>query len=298
MSNPTTMERPPLWSQFYALTKPRVVQLIVFCAVIGMVLAVPGSPSLAQLGLGTVAALGIWLVAAAAAAFNCIVEQTIDSKMKRTAWRPTARGELSNQQTLLFSVVLCALGSLILYVFVNPLTMWLTFATFVGYAIIYTVILKPLTPQNIVIGGASGAMPPVLGWAAMTGQVGAEAWILFLIIFVWTPPHFWALALYRAEEYRKSGLPMLPVTHGNRYTRLQILLYTWVLFVTCLLPFAYGMSSWLYLVVALALGVGFLVYAWKLWVAYSDELARKTFRYSLVHLSTLFAALLLDHYLL
>ena len=298
MSNPTTMERPPLWSQFYALTKPRVVQLIVFCAVIGMVLAVPGSPSLAQLGLGTVAALGIWLVAAAAAAFNCIVEQTIDSKMKRTAWRPTARGELSNQQTLLFSVALCALGSLILCVFVNPLTMWLTFATFVGYAIIYTVILKPLTPQNIVIGGASGAMPPVLGWAAMTGQVGAEAWILFLIIFVWTPPHFWALALYRAEEYRKSGLPMLPVTHGNRYTRLQILLYTWVLFVTCLLPFAYGMSSWLYLVVALALGVGFLVYAWKLWVAYSDELARKTFRYSLVHLSTLFAALLLDHYLL
>ena len=298
MSNPTTMERPPLWSQFYALTKPRVVQLIVFCAVIGMVLAVPGSPSLAQLGLGTVAALGIWLVAAAAAAFNCIVEQTIDSKMKRTAWRPTARGELSNQQTLLFSVALCALGSLILYVFVNPLTMWLTFATFVGYAIIYTVILKPLTPQNIVIGGASGAMPPVLGWAAMTGQVGAEAWILFLIIFVWTPPHFWALALYRAEEYRKSGLPMLPVTHGNRYTRLQILLYTWVLFVTCLLPFAYGMSSWLYLVVALALGVGFLVYAWKLWLAYSDELARKTFRYSLVHLSTLFAALLLDHYLL
>ncbi len=298
MSNPTTMERPPLWSQFYALTKPRVVQLIVFCAVIGMVLAVPGSPSLAQLGLGTVAALGIWLVAAAAAAFNCIVEQTIDSKMKRTAWRPTARGELSNQQTLLFSVALCALGSLILYVFVNPLTMWLTFATFVGYAIIYTVILKPLTPQNIVIGGASGAMPPVLGWAAMTGHVGAEAWILFLIIFVWTPPHFWALALYRAEEYRKSGLPMLPVTHGNRYTRLQILLYTWVLFVTCLLPFAYGMSSWLYLVVALALGVGFLVYAWKLWLAYSDELARKTFRYSLVHLSTLFAALLLDHYLL
>ena len=298
MSNPTTMERPPLWSQFYALTKPRVVQLIVFCAVIGMVLAVPGSPSLAQLGLGTVAALGIWLVAAAAAAFNCIVEQTIDSKMKRTAWRPTARGELSNQQTLLFSVALCALGSLILYVFVNLLTMWLTFATFVGYAIIYTVILKPLTPQNIVIGGASGAMPPVLGWAAMTGHVGAEAWILFLIIFVWTPPHFWALALYRAEEYRKSGLPMLPVTHGNRYTRLQILLYTWVLFLTCLLPFAYGMSSWLYLVVALALGVGFLVYAWKLWLAYSDELARKTFRYSLVHLSTLFAALLLDHYLL
>ena len=165
-------------------------------------------------------------MAAAAAAFNCIVEQGIDAKMKRTAWRPTARGELSNTQTLLFSAVLCVAGSVLLYVWVNPLTMWLTFATFVGYAVIYTVILKPLTPQNIVIGGASGAMPPVLGWAAMTGDVGPEALILFLIIFLWTPPHFWALALYRVEDYRKSGLPMLPVTHGSEFTRLQILLYT------------------------------------------------------------------------
>ena len=188
------------WRQYYALTKPRVVQLIVFCALIGMVLAVPGAPRAPELLLGLWACIGIWLVAGAAAAFNCLVEKTIDAKMKRTAWRPTAKGELSDRQALLFSAALCAVGSAILYVMVNPLTMWLTFATFVGYAIIYTVILKPLTPQNIVIGGASGAMPPVLGWAAMTGDVGPEALILFLIIFLWTPPHFWALALYRVED--------------------------------------------------------------------------------------------------
>ena len=284
--------------QFYALTKPRVIQLIVFCALIGMVLAVPGVPTWPQIGLAAIACLGIWLVAAAAAAFNCIVEQGIDAKMKRTAWRPTARGELSNTQTLLFSAILCVSGSMLLYVWVNPLTMWLTFATFVGYAVVYTVILKPLTPQNIVIGGASGAMPPVLGWAAMTGDVGPEAMILFLIIFLWTPPHFWALALYRVEDYRKSGLPMLPVTHGSEFTRLQILLYTLVLFAAGLLPFVYGMSSWLYLATAVVLGFGFCLYAWWLWRAYSDVLARKTFRFSLIHLSVLFAALLLDHYIL
>ncbi len=293
-----SLPTPSVFRQFYALTKPRVIQLIVFCALIGMVLAVPGMPTLPQIGLAAVACVGIWLVAAAAAAFNCIVEQGIDAKMKRTAWRPTARGELSNTQTLLFSALLGVAGSVLLYVWVNPLTMWLTFATFVGYAVIYTVILKPLTPQNIVIGGASGAMPPVLGWAAMTGDVGPEALILFLIIFLWTPPHFWALALYRVEDYRKSGLPMLPVTHGSEFTRLQILLYTFVLFAACLLPFVYGMSSWLYLVVAVVLGVGFCVYAWHLWREYSDELARRTFRFSLIHLSVLFAALLLDHYLL
>ncbi len=285
-----------VFRQFYALTKPRVIQLIVFCALIGMVLAVPGLPSPGQAGQAVLACLGIWLVAAAAAAFNCIVEQGIDAKMKRTAWRPTARGELSNSQTLLFSGLLGLAGSIILYVGVNPLTMWLTFATFVGYAVIYTVVLKPLTPQNIVIGGASGAMPPVLGWAAMTGEVGPEALILFLIIFLWTPPHFWALALYRVEDYRKSGLPMLPVTHGSEFTRLQILLYTFVLFAGCLLPFVYGMSGWLYLVTAMVLGTGFCLYAWYLWRDYSDELARRTFRFSLIHLSVLFAALLLDHY--
>ena len=285
------------WRQFYALTKPRVVQLIVFCALIGMVLAVPGMPSGEQLRLGLIACAGIWLVAGAAAAFNCLVEKTIDAKMKRTAWRPTAKGELSDRQALIFSAVLCAAGSALLYEAVNPLTMWLTFATFVGYAVIYTVVLKPLTPQNIVIGGASGAMPPVLGWAAMTGDVGPEALILFLIIFLWTPPHFWALALYRVEDYRKSGLPMLPVTHGNEFTRLQVLLYTFVLMAACLMPFIYGMSSWLYLSAALVLSVGFIGYAWALWRHYSDELARKTFRFSLIHLSALFAALLVDHYL-
>ena len=304
--NPTEPSTAPLapvpflvsrWAQFYALTKPRVIQLIVFCALIGMVLAVPGVPGLAELRLALIASAGIWLVAGAAAAFNCLVEQGIDSKMRRTAWRPTAQGQLDNRLTLAFSVALCSLGSWILYVWVNPLTMWLTFATFVGYAVVYTVILKPRTPQNIVIGGASGAMPPVLGWAAMTGEVGPEALILFLIIFLWTPPHFWALALYRVEDYRKSGLPMLPVTHGNEFTRLQIFLYTLVLFAACLLPFVFQMSGWLYLVAAVILSIGFSWYGWKLWRGYSDALARKTFRFSLIHLSLLFAALLVDHYL-
>jgi protoheme IX farnesyltransferase len=285
------------WAQFYALTKPRVVQLIVFCALIGMVLAVPGVPTWADVRLALLACAGIWLVAGAAAAFNCLVEQQIDAKMRRTAWRPTAQGQLNNALTLGFSALLCAVGSLILYVWVNPLTMWLTFATFVGYAVVYTVILKPLTPQNIVIGGASGAMPPVLGWAAMTGNVGPEALILFLIIFLWTPPHFWALALYRVEEYRKSGLPMLPVTHGNEFTRLQIFLYTLVLFAACLMPFVFQMSGWLYLAAAVILSIGFSWYAWRLLRAYSDALARQTFRFSLIHLSLLFAALLVDHYL-
>ena len=280
--------------QFYALTKPRVVQLIVFCAVIGMLLAVPGVP---DWRLVLPATAGIWLVAAAAAAFNCVVEQHIDAKMARTAWRPTAKGELTNTQTLAFSAVLCAAGSALLYFFVNPLTMWLTFATFVGYAVIYTVVLKPLTPQNIVIGGASGAMPPVLGWAAMRGDVGPEALMLCLIIFLWTPPHFWALALYRVEDYRRAGLPMLPVTHGAEFTRLQVLLYTFVLFAATLLPFIFGMSGVIYLASAVLLGAGFIAYAWRLWRNYSDALARTTFRFSILHLSLLFAALLVDHYL-
>ena len=250
-ATPSGLHATSRFSQFYALTKPRVVQLIVFCALIGMVLAVPGLPNWSDVRLAVVACAGIWLVAGAAAAFNCLVEQQIDAKMRRTAWRPTARGQLSN----------------------------------------------PLTPQNIVIGGASGAMPPVLGWAAMTGSVGPEALILFLIIFLWTPPHFWALALYRVEDYRKAGLPMLPVTHGNEFTRLQIFLYTLVLFAACMMPFIFKMSGWLYLVAAVVLSIGFSAYAWLLWKNYSDALARKTFRFSLIHLSVLFAALLLDHYL-
>ncbi|CAN7252714.1 heme o synthase [Variovorax sp. LjRoot290] len=300
MTTPASIHSPSTASvlrQFYALTKPRVVQLIVFCALIGMVLAVPGVPGLADLQRGALACIGIWLVAGAAAAFNCLVEKGIDAKMKRTAWRPTARGQLSDRQALVFSAALCAAGSAVLWFAVNPLTMWLTFATFVGYAVVYTVILKPLTPQNIVIGGASGAMPPVLGWAAMTGEVGPEALILFLIIFLWTPPHFWALALYRVEDYRKAGLPMLPVTHGNEFTRLQVLLYTFILFAACLMPFIYGMSGWLYLAVAIGVSIGFTGYAFALWRNYSDALARKTFRFSLIHLSVLFAALLIDHYL-
>ena len=282
------------WAQYYALTKPRVVQLIVFCALIGMLLAEPGWPDLRLAGAAT---LGIWLVASAAAAFNCLVEQHIDAKMARTSWRPTAKGELTTAQTLLFSGVLCAVGSAVLVLWVNPLTMWLTFATFVGYAVIYTLVLKPMTPQNIVIGGASGAMPPVLGWAAMRNDVGPEALMLCLIIFLWTPPHFWALALYRAEDYRKSGLPMLPITHGAEFTRLQVLLYTLVLFAATLLPFTYGMSGWIYLFSALALGLVFIAYAVQLWREYSDALARRTFRYSILYLSLLFSALLLDHYI-
>ena len=282
------------WAQFHALTKPRVVQLIVFCALIGMLLAEPGWPDWGRVAVATA---GIWLVASAAAAFNCLVEQRIDSRMARTAWRPTAKGELTNAQTLTFSALLCAAGSALLWIWVNPLTMWLTFATFVGYAVVYTVVLKPLTPQNIVIGGASGAMPPVLGWAAMRNDVGPEAIVLCLIIFLWTPPHFWALALYRTEDYRRAGLPMLPVTHGPEFTRLQVLLYTLVLFASTLLPFIIGMSGWIYLASAVVLGAMFIFYAWQLWREYSDALARKTFRFSIWHLSLLFAALLADHYL-
>ena len=259
-----------------------------------MRLAVPGMP---DWGRVLAATAGIWLVAGAAAAFNCIVEQQIDRRMARTAWRPTARGQLGNAQTLVFSALLCLAGSALLYFLVNPLTMWLTFATFVGYAVVYTVVLKPLTPQNIVIGGASGAMPPVLGWAAMRGEVGPEALMLCLIIFLWTPPHFWALALYRVEDYRRSGLPMLPVTHGADFTRLQVLLYTLVLFAATLLPFLFGMSGVFYLVAAVALGAVFIGYAVALWRRYSDALARRTFRYSILYLALLFAALLVDHYL-
>ena len=290
----TLTVQPNRIAQYWALTKPRVTQLAVFCAVIGMFLA---SPELPDWHLLIAATVGIWLLAGAAFAVNCLVEREMDSRMARTARRPMARGEITVPQTLAFSGVIGGAGMWVLYNLVNPLTMWLTFATFVGYAVVYTVILKPLTPQNIVIGGASGAMPPVLGWAAMTGDVGPEALILFLIIFLWTPPHFWALALYRVEDYRQSGLPMLPVTHGSEFTRLQILLYTLVLMAACLMPFAYGMSSWLYLGVALVLSVGFIAYAVALWRNYSDALARKTFRFSLIHLSALFAALLVDHYL-
>ena len=279
---------------FYVLTKPRVNTLIVFCAVIGMFLAVPaGLPESFVVFCATV---GIACVAGAAAAMNCLVEQHIDARMARTRGRPLPRGELAPVEVLAFAGLLGGIGLTVLHRAVNPLTMWLTLATFVGYAIIYTVVLKPLTPQNIVIGGASGAMPPVLGWAAVTGEVSAESLILFLIIFVWTPPHFWSLALYRTQDYARAGLPMLPVTHGSRYTRLMIVLYTFALVAVTLLPYAIRMSGALYLASALVLGGVFLAYAIALHVRYSDALARRTFAYSIAYLAALFSALLVDHY--
>ncbi|MBT8583516.1 protoheme IX farnesyltransferase [Polynucleobacter paneuropaeus] len=283
----------PRWRQFWVLTKPRVTQLAVFCAVIGMFLATHGMVPTSILIGGVV---GIWLLAGAAFAMNCLIEQAVDAKMKRTAWRPSATGEISPFHITIFSIVLGSIGMFILWNFTNPLTMWLTVATFVGYAVIYTWLLKPATPQNIVIGGLSGAMPPALGWAAVTNSVPAEAWLLVLIIFVWTPPHFWALALYRRDDYVQSGLPMLPVTHGERFTLLNILLYTLILIAATLLPYIYGMSGLVYLISALVLGFIFLAYVVALFISYSDTLAKKTFRFSITYLSLLFAALLIDHY--
>lgn len=285
---------PGLLRQYLVLTKPRVTQLAVFCAVIGMFLATPGLPPLDRVAFAT---LGIWLLAAAAFAINCLIEQEVDSRMLRTARRATAQGTISSAQVLGLSGLLGGAGMLVLYHLVNPLTMWLTFATFVGYAIVYTVILKPRTPQNIVIGGLSGAMPPALGWAAVAGSVPAEAWVLVLIIFVWTPPHFWALALYRNHDYAKAGLPMLPITHGQAFTQLQILLYSVALLATTMLPYVIRMSGVVYLVSALALGLVFLSYAWRLYRQYSDALARSMFRFSIVYLSLLFGALLVDHWI-
>ena len=285
----------PRWRQYWVLTKPRVTQLAVFCAVIGMFLATPGMVPYPVLFGGIV---GIWLLAGAAFAVNCLIEQAVDAKMKRTSWRPSATGEVTPFHIIVFSIVLGSLGMIILWNFCNPLTMWLTLATFVGYAVIYTWLLKPATPQNIVIGGLSGAMPPALGWAAVTNTLSAEAWLLVLIIFVWTPPHFWALALYRRDDYVQSGLPMLPVTHGERFTLLNIVLYTLILIAATMLPYIYGMSGIIYLVCAIILGLLFLAYVMALFFSYSDALAKKTFRFSITYLSLLFAALLVDHYFL
>jgi protoheme IX farnesyltransferase len=282
-----------LLSQFYQLTKPRVVSLIVFTAVIGMFLAVPG---MVPLSILVPATIGIALVAGAAAAFNCLVEQHIDAKMARTRARPTVRGNITTTQILFLAGLVGGLGLFLLSTYVNTLTMWMTLATFVGYAVIYTIILKPATPQNIVIGGASGAMPPVLGWAAVTGQVSPDALLLFLIIFAWTPPHFWALALYRKNEYAKAGVPMLPVTHGESYTRLSVLLYTIILVAVTLLPIATQMAGVIYALSAAILNGIFLYFAIAIYRNYSDKLAKKTFAYSIIYLALIFAALLVDHY--
>lgn len=279
--------------QYWVLTKPRVTQLAVFCAVIGMFLASPGFPGWQVLIAGTV---GIWLLAGAAFAVNCLVEREIDARMARTARRAIASGDISVARTATFSVIIGGSGMAVLYLLVNPLTMWLTCATFVGYAVIYTMILKPATPQNIVIGGLSGAMPPALGWAAVANDVPMQAWLLVLIIFVWTPPHFWALAMYRRDDYAQSGLPMLPVTHGLPFTQFHVWLYTIILCATTLLPYAVRMSGLIYLVSAVLLDIGFLWYAWQIYRRYSDPIARKTFAFSIIYLALLFAALLVDHY--
>ncbi len=276
---------------FFHLCKPRVNSLIVFTAMIGMFLATPGFPPLLRFA---VASIGIALVAFAAAALNCLVERTIDARMARTSWRATARGDISVLETVTLATLLGAAGLWLLHAFINDLTMWLTLGTFVGYTIIYTLILKPATPINIVIGGASGAMPPVLGWAAMTGQVSAEPLVMFLIIFLWTPPHFWALACYRRDDYARSGLPMLPVTHGIAFTCQHILMYTVMLAGASLIPVSLGMTSWFYLVAISVLDLIFLGYAIALVRNYSDALARRCFRYSILYLTLLFAALFAD----
>jgi protoheme IX farnesyltransferase len=284
---------PPLFGQLLRLGKPRVVSLIVFTAIIGMFLATPGLPPAQRLLFGTI---GIALLAMSAAAVNCLVEQRLDAVMARTRARPLPRGDVTTSQALALIAFTGVAGLIMLYSLVNPLTMWLTLATFMGYAIVYTIVLKPRTSQNIVIGGASGAMPPVLGWCAVTGEVSADALLLFLIIFAWTPPHFWCLALYRRQEYALAGVPMLPVTHGEHFTRLSILAYAILLAAICLMPFGSGMSGWIYLLCALCLNAVFVAYALRLYVSYSDRLARRMFRYSITYLFLVFAALLADHY--
>lgn len=278
---------------FFVLCKPRVSALIVFTAMIGMFLA---TPHMVPLGLLVAATIGIAMASGSAAAFNCLIEQSIDAKMARTKQRPLPSGQVNSLQTFIFATTVGCTGLSILYAFVNPLTMWLTLGTFVGYAVIYTVFLKPATPLNIVIGGASGAMPPILGWAAVTNSISPESLILFMIIFAWTPPHFWSLALYRRHEYAKAGVPMLPVTHGEAFTLLHILLYTIILVTISILPFTLGMSHLIYLVSVVILDAIFMAYVIALYRNYSHELSRRTFRYSILYLTLLFLALLLDHY--
>ncbi len=284
------------WRDYYELTKPRVVMLIVFTAIVGMFLADPGWPGVMPVVFGT---LGIAMAASSAAVFNHVLDHRTDILMMRTRGRPLPQGKLTEKSALIFASGLCVMSMIILWYLVNPLTAALTFLSLIGYAVIYTVWLKRATPQNIVIGGAAGAAPPVLGWAAVTNQVTAEPLLLFLIVFVWTPPHFWALAIARLEEYRKVEIPMLPVTHGVPYTRLNILLYSILLLLVTIMPYLIGMSGLIYLVAALGLGTYFLYYAVRMYRDHEDEeLPMQMFRYSISYLGYLFAALLVDHYFL
>ncbi|MCE7033431.1 heme o synthase [Lysobacter sp. GX 14042] len=284
-----------VFRQYWDLTKPRVVALIVFTAAIGMFLAVPGLPPLKESVMGF---LGIWLAASSAAAINQLLDARIDARMARTAWRPIVSGRVSARQALVFALGLAALSMLVLLVFTNVLAAALTFASLIGYAVIYTVFLKRATPQNIVIGGIAGAAPPALGWAAVTGTLDPHALLLVLIIFVWTPPHFWALAIFRREDYARAMVPMLPVTHGVEYTRWQILFYTVLLLVVSVLPWVTGMSGLFYLGGALVLGLVFLWHAWRLMDPPDEFYAMRVFNYSIVYLMALFAFLLLDHWML
>ncbi len=281
------------WKNYIELCKPKVVVLIIFTAIVGMLLAVPGMPPLDLLIYGTI---GIGLASSSAAAINHFIDQKADAKMARTQNRPLPTGDLNSQNVLIFAAILGFIAMLVLVVFVNTLTAALTLLSLIGYAVIYTVYLKHMTPQNIVIGGAAGAAPPVLGWCAITGEVHPHALLLFLIIFIWTPPHFWALAVAKRDEYAKAGIPMLPVTHGPEFTRLQILLYTVLLLIVTLLPYLTGMSSLIYLGTALILGLGFIYYAIKMMIDKDNKTAMKTFFYSINYLMIMFAALLVDHY--
>jgi len=292
----TTVETHMSWQDYYELTKPRVVMLIVFTAIVGMFVSVPGWPGVSPLVFGT---LGIGLASSSAAVFNHILDARIDIQMMRTRGRPLPQGKLTERSALVFATILCIISMLILVLLVNPLTAILTFVSLIGYAVVYTVWLKRATPQNIVIGGAAGAAPPVLGWTAVTNEIEAGALLLFLIVFVWTPPHFWALAIARKEEYAKVDIPMLPVTHGEAYTRLHILLYTILLALVTILPYLIGMSGIIYLLTAIVLDAYFLYYAIRMFREPDDvELPMKTFRFSISYLGFLFAALLIDHYLL
>ncbi len=283
-----------IFKQYILLTKPKVTQLSVFCAAIGMFLSAPGIPSLDRLFFGIT---GIWLMAAAAFSINCLLERKTDKKMIRTLYRTSIFKKISNAKVICFSIFFSIAGASILYYFVNKLTMFLTTATFLGYVLIYTLFLKPRTPQNIVIGGLSGAMPPALGWSAISGSLSPEAWTLVLIIFVWTPPHFWSLALYRSNDYLKSKWPMLPITHGTRFTTLQILLYSIILTTSSIFPYIIQMSGIFYLTTSIILDFIFIFHSWKLYKAYSEKLAKQLFRFSVIYLSLLFFSLLLDHWI-